>query len=381
MDFELNEELQVLQGAAREFAQNELAPRAAESDKNETWVGEQVRMCGEQGFLGMAVSEEYGGSELGSVGTSLVLMEINQACASTGTTVSVHNSLACEALMCFGNEDQKQRYLPKLASGEWLGAYSLSEAGSGSDAGSLVCKAVANDDGTYTLNGTKLWISHGDVSDVAIVFARTDPDGGNKGVTAFIVETAWEGYKPSKKELKMGLRGSNTVELQLDDLKVPATNVLGEVNGGFRIAMALLDAGRIGIASQAVGIADACLAASVKYAKEREQFGKPLAAFGAIQGKIADMATGIDASKLLILRAAQLKDDGKPHGREASMAKLMASRHANWCAREAVQIHGGAGYTRDFPVERYFRDARVTEIYEGTTEIQKLVIARNYLRD
>ncbi|MDJ0974740.1 MAG: acyl-CoA dehydrogenase family protein [Planctomycetota bacterium] len=381
MDFDLNEEMQVLQEAAREFAQGELAPRAAEADKNEAWVGDQVRMCGEQGFLGMAVSEEYGGSELGAVGTSVVLMEVNKACPSTGTTISVHNSLVCEALMRYGTDAQKQTYLPKLASGEWLGAYALSEAGSGSDAGSLVCRATQNDDGSFTLDGTKLWISHGDYADVAVVFARTDPDGGNKGVTAFLVETAWDGYKPGKKELKMGLRGSNTVELQLDQLRVPAENVLGEVNRGFHIAMSLLDTGRIGIASQAVGIAEACLDASVKYAKEREQFGKPLAAFGAIQGKIADMATGIDAARLLVFRAAQLKDEGKPHGREASMAKLMASQHANWCAKEAVQIHGGAGYTRDFPVERYFRDARVTEIYEGTTEIQKLVIARSYLRD
>lgn len=381
MDFQLDEEMQVLQGAAREFAQNELAPRAADADKNEEWVGEQIRLCAEQGFLGMAVGEEFGGSELGSLGTSLVLMEVNKACASTGVTLSVHNSLTCEALMRFGSDEQKQRYLPKLASGEWLGAYALSEAGSGSDAGSLVCKADANEDGSFTLTGTKLWISHGDKADIVVVFARTDPDAGNKGITAFLLETSWDGYKPAKKERKMGLRGSNTVELQLDGVRVPAENMLGELNRGFMIAMSLLDTGRIGIASQAIGIAEACLEASVKYAKERVQFGKPLAAFGAIQEKVADMATGIDAAKLLVFRAAQLKDEGKPHGREASMAKLMASRHANWCAREAVQIHGGAGYTRDFPVERYFRDARVTEIYEGTTEIQKLVIARSYLRD
>lgn len=379
MDFDLPEDLQMLQQAAREFAQNELAPRAAEADKEESWVGEQIQLCAEMGFLGMAVPEPYGGSDLGALGSSLVLMEINKACAATGTTVSVHNSLTCESIARYGNDEQKQRYLPKLATGEMLGAYCLSEAGSGSDAGSLVCKATADGD-DWILDGTKLWISHGNKADLAVVFARTDADAGTRGITAFLVETSWDGYKPGKKERKMGLRGSPTVELQLDNVRVPAANVLGEVNEGFKIAMGLLDGGRIGIASQAVGIAEACLDASVKYAGEREQFGKPIAAFGAIQEKVADMATRIDASRLLVLRAATLKDGGRPYGREASMAKLEASRSANYCAKEAVQIHGGAGYTRDFPVERYFRDARVTEIYEGTTEIQKLVIARTYLR-
>ena len=379
MDFQLSEDLQMLQQAAREFAQGELAPRAAASDAAESWVGEQVGMCGEMGFLGMATPEAYGGSELGAVGSCLVLIEINKACASTGTTVSVHNSLACESIVRFGTEDQKQRYLPKLASGEWLGAYALSEAGSGSDAGSLVCKATREGD-DFVLDGTKLWISHGSVSQLVVVFARTDPTAGNKGVTAFLVETSWDGFKAGKKELKMGLRGSPTVELQFDRLRVPAANVLGEVDKGFGIALALLDGGRLGIASQGIGIADACLEAAIKYAKEREQFGKPLAAFGAIQEKIAEMATRVEAARLLTLRAASQKDAGLPYGREAAMAKLEASRAANYGAKEAIQIHGGAGYTKDFPVERYFRDARVTEIYEGTTEIQKLVIARSYLR-
>ena len=280
--------------------------------------------------------------------------------------------------MRFGSDEQKQRYLPKLAAGEWLGAYALSEAGSGSDAGSLVCKATKDGD-DWVLDGTKLWISHGDQADLVVVFARTDADAGTKGITAFLVETSWDGYKPGKKEKKMGLRGSSTVELHLDHVRVPAGNVLGEVGRGFPLALSLLDTGRIGIASQAVGIAQACLEASIKYAREREQFGKPIGAFGAIQEKLADMATRVDAARLLTLRAASLKDQGKPHGREASMAKLFASRTANDAAKEAVQIHGGAGYTRDFPVERYFRDARVTEIYEGTTEIQRLVIARSLL--
>jgi alkylation response protein AidB-like acyl-CoA dehydrogenase len=380
MDFDLPEEMALLRDAAREFAQKELAPRAGHHDDSEEFVEEQVRLCAEQGYLGMCVPEAYGGSALGSLGCSLVLMEINHACASTGVTLSVHNSLVSEAVARFGSEAMKQRYLPRLATGELLGAYALSEAGSGSDAGSLVCRATKDGDG-WVLDGTKLWITHGDQADVIVVFARTDANAGTRGITAFLIETSWAGFSTGKKEKKMGLRGSPTVELRFDRMKVPAGHVLGEVNRGFPIAMAILDAGRIGIASQAVGIAQACLDASIKYAKEREQFGEPIATFGAIQEKVAEMATWIESCKLLIYRAATLKDAGKPHGREASMAKLEASRCANFCAKEAVQIHGGAGYTREFPVERYFRDARVTEIYEGTTEIQKLVIARSYLKD
>ncbi|MHC5011737.1 MAG: acyl-CoA dehydrogenase family protein [Planctomycetota bacterium] len=262
-----------------------------------------------------------------------------------------------------------------------LGAYALSEAESGSDAGSLRCKATADGEGGFVLDGSKLWISHGSVSQVLVTFARTDPDARSRGITAFIVEAGWEGVRTGKKEQKMGIRGSPTVEIQFHGCHVPKENVLGEVDNGFPIALSVLAAGRIGIAAQAVGIAEACLDASVKYARERYQFGKAIGEFGAIREKIADMATRVDAARLLTLRAASLKDQGLPHAREASMAKLEASRTANACAREAVQIHGGAGYTREFPVERYFRDARVTEIYEGTTEIQKLVIARSYLVD
>ncbi len=381
MDFELSEELQLLQETARDFAEQELAPRAAEADRTEAFVAEQIRLCGENGFMGMSVPEEYGGTALGSLGTTVVLIEVNKACASTGVTLSVHNSLACASLVRFGTEEQKQKYLPRLASGEWIGAYALSEAGSGSDAGALRCAARSNGDGNWTLDGTKLWISHGDVSQYAVVFAKSDPEAGpSKGITAFIVETAWEGYKPSKKEKKMGIRGSSTVEIVLDGLKVPAENVLGEPGSGFQIALSLLDTGRIGIAAQAIGIAEACLEASIRYAGERIQFGKPIGAFGSIQEKIAEMATRIDAAKLLTYRAAWLKDQGRPHGREAAMAKLAASTSANFCAKEAVQIFGGGGYTREWPVERWFRDARVTEIYEGTTEIQRFVIARSYLR-
>lgn len=380
MDFDLPEELVLLRDTAREFAERELAPRVERCEVEEVFVEEQVRLCAEQGFLGMSIPEAYGGTALGALGCSVVLMEVNRVCASTGVTLSVHNSLAGESLVRFGSEEQKRRYLPRLASGEWLGAYALSEAGSGSDAGSLACRAVRDGD-AFVLEGSKLWITHGDQADLVVVFARTDPAGGSRGITAFLVETSWAGFRPGKKEKKMGLRGSSTVEIHLDRVRVPAANVLGEVDRGFPIAMGLLDTGRIGIASQGVGIAQACLEASVRYAKERQQFGRPIGTFGAIQEKVAEMATWIESARLLTFRAATLKDAGRPHGREASMAKLEASRCANFCAKEAVQIHGGAGYTREFPVERYFRDARVTEIYEGTTEIQKLVIARSYLRD
>ena len=379
MDFELSEEQQILQDAAHTFAQKELVQRAVKSDADETFVREQVKLCAEMGFLGMSIPEAYGGSDLGAVGTSLVLIEINKACASTGVTLSVHNSLCAEGIVRAGNDDQRQRYLPKLATGEMLGAYALSEAGSGSDAGSIVCRATPDGD-DWILEGTKLWISHGNEADLVTVFARTDADAGSRGITAFLVETAWDGYKTGKKERKMGLRGSPTVELQLDKVRVPGANVMGEVGSGFTHALDFLNAGRIGIASQAVGIAQACLSASAKYAKERVQFGQPIGHFGSISEKIAEMAARTEAARLLTLQAASLKDAGKSHRKQAAMAKLMASQNANYCAKEAVQIHGGAGYTCDFPVERYFRDARVTEIYEGTTEIQRIVIAREYLR-
>jgi butyryl-CoA dehydrogenase len=328
----------------------------------------------------MTVPEAYGGSGVSSLGASVVLIELARACASTAVTVSVHAGLVCGALLRYGTEDQKKRYLPRLASGEWLGCYALSEAGSGSDAASLRCRATPDANGGFVLSGTKLWITSGDRADLAVVFARTSDESKTKGITAFLVETAWKGFSAGKKEKKMGIRGSSTVELRFDGLVVPAGNVLGEVNRGFSVALGILDGGRIGIASQALGIAQACLDASIKYAKERKQFGHPIAEFESIQWKIAEMATRLDSARLLTYRAATLRDLDRPYSLEASMAKLEASRCADYCAKEAVQIHGGAGYTKEFPVERYFRDARVTEIYEGTTEIQNLVIARHLLQ-
>lgn len=375
MDFDLPEDVVALKEGAREFADRELAPRAAASDESETFVEAQWRALCEAGWAGMAIPEAYGGGGLSSLATSVVLAEISRACASTAVTLSVHLGLCASALVRYGNEAQKARYLPRLASGEWLGAYALSEAVSGSDAAGLRCAATPDGKGGYVLEGSKLWITSGDRADLVVVFARTSAPK-TKGITAFLVETASPGFSAGKHERKMGIRGSSTVEILLDQVAVPAANVLGEVDRGFSVALGLLDGGRIGIASQALGIAQACLDASLKYAKEREQFGQPIASFQSIQWKLSEMALQLDAARLLTYRAATLRDAGRPHTLEASMAKLSASRCADHCAKEAVQIHGGAGYTKEFPVERYFRDARITEIYEGTTEIQHLVIAR-----
>jgi alkylation response protein AidB-like acyl-CoA dehydrogenase len=378
--FDLPEDLKALQEGAREFAERELAPRADAADRDESFVEEQVRLCAEAGWLGMTVPEALGGGGLGSLGSAVVVAELSRACASTGVTVSVHAGLVCGALTRYANDQQKARWLPRLATGEVLGAYALSEAGSGSDAAALRCAARPDgESGGWVLDGTKLWISSGDRAGLIVVFARTG-EHKTKGITAFLADTSRPGFRAGKKERKMGIRGSSTVEIRFDGFRVPPEDVLGTVGGGFSIALGILDGGRIGIASQSIGIAQACLDASVAYAKERRQFGRPIGEFQAIQWKLAEMATRIESSRLLTWRAAALRDAGKPCTTEASMAKLEASRTANACAREAVQVHGGAGYTREFPVERYFRDARVTEIYEGTTEIQNLVIARGLLR-
>ena len=380
MDFDLPDDVQALRDGAREFALRELAPRAAAADEAETFVTEQVKACAEAGWLGMGIPEAYGGGGVGSLGVSVVVMELARACASTAVSVSVHLGLTSHAIVRYGTEAQKRRFLPRLASGEWLGAYALSEAVSGSDAAALRCAATPDGQGGFVLDGSKLWITQGDQADLVVVFARTSDESKSKGITAFLVETSSPGFSAGKKEKKMGIRGSSTVEITFKGVKVPKENVLGEVNRGFSIALGVLDNGRIGIASQAVGIAQACLDASIKYAKEREQFGQLIASFEAIQWKLAEMALRLDASRLLTYRAASLKDAGRPYTIEASMAKLDASRCAVFCGKEAIQIHGGAGYTREFPVERFFRDARVTEIYEGTTEVQNLVIARELLK-
>jgi butyryl-CoA dehydrogenase len=379
MDFDLSEELVMVRDAAREYAAKWVAPGAAERDLTTKFPLEQFKKAAEYGFTGICLPEEYGGTALGNQALVLVLIEVNRACASTGVTLSVHNSLANAPLLKFGNDEQRRRYLPRLASGEWLGAYSLSEAGSGSDAAALVCGAREDGD-AFVLDGTKLWVTSASHADLFVVFARTHRgEKKHQGITAFLVERTSPGFRVSKKEDKMGIRASSTCELVFENCRVPRANVLGEVGRGFPIAMDTLDGGRIGIASQAIGIAQASLDASVLYAKQRQAFGRPIAQFEAMQFKIADMKARIESATLLTLRAAWLKDQDRPHASEAAQAKLLASRTANFAAREAVQIHGGAGYLEDFPVERFMRDARITEIYEGTTEIQKLVIARSVL--
>jgi alkylation response protein AidB-like acyl-CoA dehydrogenase len=378
VDFQLPDDLLALKEGAREFAERELVPRAAAADREENFVEEQVRLCAEAGWLGMTVPEEYGGGGLGTLASALVVAELSRGCASTGVTVSVHAGLVCGAITRYGSDDQKKRWLPRLATGEILGAYALSEAGSGSDAAALRCAARPDGDG-WVIDGSKMWISSGDRAGLVVLFARTS-ESKTRGITAFLVDPKQPGFRSGKKERKMGIRGSSTVEIHLQGVRVPAEDVFGPVDGGFALALGILDGGRIGIASQAIGISEACLEASVKYARERHQFGRAIAEFQSIQWKLAEMATRLEAARLLTYRAAMMRDAGKPCTMESSMAKLQASRCATYCGKEAVQIHGGAGYTREFPVERYFRDARVTEIYEGTTEIQNLVIARGLLK-
>jgi alkylation response protein AidB-like acyl-CoA dehydrogenase len=380
VQFSLTDEQRMIQETAREFADNEIAPAADRHDREGKFPLEIVRKLGKMGFLGMLVPEHYGGTQAGNLSLVLALEEINRVCASTGVTMSVQNSLVNAPVVHWGSEELKRKFLPKLATGEFLGAYALSEPGSGSDAAGLVTSAV-RDGNDYVLNGTKNFITSGAEADVTIVMARTDTSHKTRGITAFMVERTTKGYVVGKKEDKLGLRASSTVQLIFEDARVPASHVLGEVGSGFKIAMHTLDGGRIGIAAQAVGIARACLDASIKYAGEREAFDQPIGKFQAVQFKIANMATRLEAARLLVYNAARLKDEGKSHGMEAAMAKLFASETANDAARDAVQIHGGAGYLEDFPVERYFRDARITEIYEGTSEIQRIVIARHMLKN
>jgi len=364
---------------AKDFARKELEPLAAKRDKEEIFPMDVVKKMGELGLLGMMVPAEYGGVGAGAVSYCLALQEIAYSCASTAVTMSVAN-LSTEPLLKFGNEKQKEKYLFKLAQGELLGCFALTEPGAGSDPGSLSLKA--EDKGNYYLiNGTKTFITHGQYADVVNLITRTGMEKGSKGLSAFIVEKGTPGFSIGTKEDKMGLRASNTVELIFEDCMVPKENLLGKEGIGFKIAMTALDSGRIGIASQALGITRACLDEGIRYAKERKQFGKAISSFQAIQWMIADMGTGIEAASLLILSAAWRKDQGMPFTKEASMAKLFASELANKSAYLALQIHGGYGYLKDFKVERLYRDARATSIYEGTSEIQRIVIARELLKD
>ncbi|MFC1553805.1 acyl-CoA dehydrogenase [candidate division KSB1 bacterium] len=376
MDFELSEEQLFVKKTVRDFAEKELAPGAQERDEKMEFPTEQVKKLGELGFMGVTVPEEYGGAGLDPLCYAILIEELSRVEAAVGTIVAVNNSLYCLGINKFGNEEQKQKFLIPVASGKGLGAYALSEVGAGTDAASL--KARMHKDGDfYVLNGTKMWVSNGFNATHYIIFTTLNPELGHKGICAIIVERDTEGFTIGKKVEKLGIRSSDTVELIFDNARVPAENILGEEGQGFKIAMSMLDVGRISIAAQAIGIAQGSLDASVKYSKERQQFGKELINFQAIQNKLADMATEIEAARLLVYQASYLRGMEKPFSKEASMAKLFASKIANKAANEAVQIHGGYGYLKEFNVERFMRDAKITEIYEGTSEVQRIVIARH----
>ncbi len=378
MDFSYTEEQILIQKTAREFAKEHLAPGVIERDEKAEFPKEQLQMLGELGFMGMMIPEEWGGSGLDTISYCIAMEEICAVDASMGVIMSVNNSLVCQLIYKYGNDEQRETLLKKLASGEWLGAFSLSEPQSGSDARNML--TFANKDGDhYIINGTKNWVSNGINCDAVVVFLMTEKGVGHKGISALIVEKGTAGFSHGKKEDKLGIRGSDTCELYFEDCKVPVGKLIGEEGKGFKVALGTLNGGRIGIASQALGIARAALDRSIEYANERKQFGKNIGSFGAIQDKIATMATNVDASRMLIHRAAKLKDEGKNYSKEAAMAKVFASQTAMDAATECVQIFGGYGYMQEYGVERLMRDAKITQIYEGTSEIQQLVIARALL--
>ncbi len=380
MDFSLNDEQQMIQKLARDFAQRELAPAAAELDEKAEFPARHLPKLAELGFMGMMISTRWGGSGLDTLSYVLALEEVSAGCASTAVTMSVNNSLYCGPIEKYGNDAQRERCLIPFAQGKKLGAYCLSEPGTGSDAANQQTVALRKGN-HYILNGRKNFITNGPYADAMIVFAMTDKDKRHKGISAFIVDKSFPGFSVGKVEKKLGIRSSATSEIVLDDCEVPAENLLGAEGQGFAIAMNTLDHGRIGIATQALGISRAAFEHAVRYSREREAFGKPIGDFQAIQWMLADMAMKLDAARLLIHRAAWLKDRGESCTKEAAMAKLFASEASNFITNKAVQIHGGYGYIREYPVERLLRDARITEIYEGTSEIQRLVIARNVLKE
>lgn len=378
MELRFTEEQQMMRNMVKDFAESEIAPSIDRMEAGE-FPREILKKMGELGLMGITTPEQYGGSEMDFTSYILAINELSKVSAVVGVILSVHTSVGTNPILYFGNEAQKEKYVSRLATGEYLGAFCLTEPNSGSDAGSLKSRAVKEGD-HYKINGSKVFITNGGEADVYIVFASTNPELGSRGISAFIVEKDTPGLIIGKDEHKMGLHGSRTVQLTFDNMLVPAENLLGNEGEGFKIAMANLDVGRIGIAAQALGIAEAALEAAAAYAKERVQFGKPIAAQQGIGFKLADMATAVEAAKLLVYRAADLRSKGLPCGKEASMAKLFASKTAVQVAIDAVQVFGGYGYTEDYPVERYFRDAKVTEIYEGTSEIQRIVIGKNLLK-
>ncbi|WP_377887393.1 acyl-CoA dehydrogenase [Alkalihalobacillus sp. R86527] len=380
MELVFTEEQKMMQKMVRDFAEKEIAPFVEKMEETDEFPRDIIKRMGELGLMGIPIPEAYGGAEMDYTSYIIAIHELSKVSATIGVILSVHTSVGTLPILNFGTEEQKQRYIPKLATGEYLGAFALTEAGSGSDASSMKTRAVREDD-HYKLNGSKVFITNGGEADTYVVFARTNQDEkGSKGVTAFIVEKDTPGFSIGKKEKKMGLNGSNTVEIIFDNARVPVENRLGEEGQGFKIAMANLESGRIGIAAQSLGIAEAALNYAVSYAKERQQFGKPIGQNQGLGFKLADMATEVEAAKLLTYRAADLKNQGIPCMQQVSMAKLFASKTAVKASIEAVQVYGGYGYTKDYPVERLFRDAKVCEIYEGTSEIQKIVISRGMMK-
>ncbi len=380
MNFDFTETQLMIKDMAKKFAEDVLAPSAAERDEKEEFPHEAVKQMGELGLMGMMVPEQYNGAGLDTISYVLAMEEISKIDASAGVIMSVNNSLVCYGFTEWGSDYQKDKFLKELATGKKLGAFALSEPEAGSDASNQKTVAVRDGD-FYIINGTKNFITNGKYADIVLVIATTDKSKGSHGISAFIVEKGTPGFEVAKKERKLGIRSSDTVSLAFTDCRVPAVNRIGDEGFGFKFAMKTLDGGRIGIASQALGIAQASLEAALKYSKERKAFGQLIAEFQGIQFKLADMATRIDAARLLTLKSAFLKDSGKPYGSASAMAKLYASKVAVDVALEAIQIHGGYGYVKDYPVERFLRDAKITEIYEGTSEVQRIVIARSLLRD
>lgn len=375
MHFKLSEEHEMIRKMVRDFAKNEVAPTAAERDEEERFDRALFDQMAELGLTGIPWPEEYGGIGSGYLAYVIAIEELSRVCASTGVTLSAHTSLAGWPIFKFGTEEQKQKFLRPMAEGTKIGAYGLTEPSSGSDAGGM--RTTAKRDGDhYILNGSKIFITNGGIADIYVVFALTDPESKQRGTSAFIVESDTPGFSVGKKESKLGIRSSPTTEIMFEDCRIPVENLLGEEGQGFKVAMQTLDGGRNGIAAQAVGIAQGALDASVEYARERHQFGKPIAAQQGIGFKLADMATGVEAARLLTYQAAWLESEGLPYGKESAMSKVFAGDTAMKVTTEAVQVFGGYGYTKDYPVERYMRDAKITQIYEGTQEIQRLVISR-----
>jgi butyryl-CoA dehydrogenase len=380
MSYLLSEEQLMIQAMVREFARKEVAVTAAERDQTKEFPKTNLKKMGELGLMGMMVPVEYGGEGADTVSYVLALSEIAYACASTAVVMSVHNSITCESIVKFGSEDLKKRFLPKMAAGKWIGAFALTEPHAGSDPVRQHTTAVRDGD-DYVINGSKRFITSGKNGHLVIVTAKTDPEADHKGISAFVVKKGTKGFSVGHEENKLGLRASDTVDLIFENCRVPATHMLGAPGDGFKIAMTGLDGGRIGIAAQSLGVAQAAFDAAVKYAKGREQFGQKISKFQGLRWIIADMATEIEAARLLMLNAAALKDRGKKFTQQASMAKLFASEMVNRITAKALQMHGGYGFTKDYPVERFYRDARVFTIYEGTSEIQRIVISNNILKD